>query len=168
MPIQILLKICCASFNGLHFQPTFVRWIYSVMEFNNQRQNKHLQYLPYNSYDVSLENLVLNQLIIHKLTFFSSTSLLCLLFIDLVGRKSALVKLRTMTSSQLLTSVKLWSLLYFIGSYLSFSDRGSVHGEWVPASCWLQPQLLHQVRPKLCRASEQTLNGGGHPASDLR
>ena len=69
-----------------------------------------------------------------------------------------------------LSFLQAWSCgaFYFIRSYLSFSDRGSVHGEWVPASCWLQPQLLHQVRPKLCKASEQTLNGGGHPASDLR
>ena len=110
-------------FNGLHFQPTFVRWIYSVMEFNNQRQNKHLQYLPYNSYDVGLENLVLNQLIIHKLTFFSSTSLLCLLFIDLVGRKSALVKLRTMT-------------LYYL--ILASYKREAV-----------EPSILHWVLPEL-------------------
>ena len=93
------------------------------MEFNNQRQNKHLHYLPYNSYDVSLENLVLNQLIIHKLTFFSSTSLLCLLFIDLVRRNSALVKLRTMT-------------LYYL--ILASYKREAV-----------EPSILHWVLPEL-------------------
>ena len=52
--------------NALHSQ------LPEILRFNplNPRSNLHLYVLSYNSYNVSLENLVLDQLIIHKLIFF--------------------------------------------------------------------------------------------------
>ena len=90
--------------------------------------------MPFNAYDVSSENLVLDQVIIHSLIFSLFSSLICLMLywccIDIVKRNSVFIT----QGSQRLT-------FKLPGQTEDFFFTKSVHFQ--PEGCWGEGKTLH-------------------------